>query len=492
MTVLKDVRNLVADAVTLAVSVVEGSAVETTGEYDNGVIMVPAKQSEVITVDQANVQETIIDSGYWDASEFTGVDEAPEEAGPLPFEGVTISFWHVYGDEPGEALQGLVDEFNETNGLGITVEAFHQGRHNDLEDKINAGIQSGDLPDVTQGYTNALADWYSVDAIADLNPYISDPEYGLSEDELNDLYPHLKAAGTTPDGAWIAYPLTQSANVLVYNYTWGKELGYEKPPTTSAELEEQLCAATEANTAIGGDFAGTGGMVYSPSATNFLNFMYAFGGNEFNEDGTAYDFTNQAAVDSTMFILGLKEKGCIFTIDGYPNPQQAQRKALITISSTAGLPYYFGAFADEANEDEWGFIGVPGPDGKLAVDAFQQMIGVVPSTPEREMASWIFVKWLTSPEIQNRWSRASGYYGTQFTTETLLEDYIEENPVWATGVALAALGPSEPQTFPAWSSVRGLLGETAAELFNAADQAAVEAILAEATETANDLVDEVQ
>jgi putative multiple sugar transport system substrate-binding protein len=58
----------------MAISVVQGEAVETTGEYDNGVTMVPAKQSEVITVDKDNVQEAIIDSGYWDASEFTGLD----------------------------------------------------------------------------------------------------------------------------------------------------------------------------------------------------------------------------------------------------------------------------------------------------------------------------------------------------------------------------------------------------------------------------------
>ncbi|HAF48473.1 MAG TPA: sugar ABC transporter substrate-binding protein [Anaerolineaceae bacterium] len=74
MTVLKDVRNLVDDAIAMAISVVLGETVETTGEYDNGVIMVPAKQSEVISVDQDNVVEAIIDSGYWDASEFTGLD----------------------------------------------------------------------------------------------------------------------------------------------------------------------------------------------------------------------------------------------------------------------------------------------------------------------------------------------------------------------------------------------------------------------------------
>jgi len=420
------------------------------------------------------------------------VEETEEVVEAPPFEGVTVQFWHVYSDEPGEALQGLVDEFNADNEYGITVEAFDQGGHSDVEDKINAGIQSGDLPDVTMGYTNALADWHSVDSIIDMNPFINDPEYGLTEAEMNDLYPHLKASGSTPDGAWVAYPMTQSANVLVYNITWAEELGYTEAPKTSAELEEQLCAAAEANTTLGGDFAGTGGMVYFPSATNWLHFMYAFGGSELNEDGTAYDFTSQAAVDSTMYMLGLKEKGCIFTIDGYPNPTQAQRKALITLSSTAGLPYYVGAFTDEANEDDWGFIAAPGPDGTLAVDAYQQMLGMVPSTEEEEMASWLFIKWLTSPEIQARWVKASGYYGTQLSTEALLADFAAENPVWASGVALAALGPAEPQTFPAWSSVRRTIGDTAAELYNAADQAAVEAILVTLTEMANDLVEEVQ
>ena len=80
MTVLKDVRNLVDDAIAMAVSVLEGSEVETTGSYDNGVIDVPAKQSVVITVDADNVMEALIDSGYYEASEFTGLGEEESEA----------------------------------------------------------------------------------------------------------------------------------------------------------------------------------------------------------------------------------------------------------------------------------------------------------------------------------------------------------------------------------------------------------------------------
>jgi len=420
-------------------------------------------------------------------------EEMTEEPTEMPFAGVEIDFWHVYGEEePSVAMQALVDEFNAENPYGITVNPFDQGQYGDIEDKINAGIQSGDLPDVVMAYTNALADWYSIGSVVDLNPYINDPEYGLTEEEMADLYPNLKEAGSTPDGAWIAYPLTQSANVLVLNYTWAEELGFAEPPQTSAELKELVCAAAEENAGKGADFEGTGGLVYYPSATNWLNFLYAFGGKELNEDGTAYDFASQEAIDASMFILDLKENGCVWQTESYPNPEQAQRKAIITMSSTAGAPYYASAFEDEGNDDVWGWMAAPGPDGQQAVDAFQQMIGVIPSTEDRQMASWLFIKWLTSPEIQARWIRVSGYYGTHYSTEELLADYAEENPVWASGVALAAIGPSEPQTFPAWSSVRRTVGDFAAELYNATDQAQVEQILTDLTQTANDLVEEVQ
>jgi putative multiple sugar transport system substrate-binding protein len=73
MTVLKDVRTLVADAIAAAVAYLEGGAPEETTTYNNGVIDVPAKPSEVITVDKDNVVEAIIDSGYWPASEFTNL-----------------------------------------------------------------------------------------------------------------------------------------------------------------------------------------------------------------------------------------------------------------------------------------------------------------------------------------------------------------------------------------------------------------------------------
>jgi putative multiple sugar transport system substrate-binding protein len=73
MTVLKDVRTLVSDAIAAAVAYLTGGTPEKTNTYNNGKIDVPAKPSAIVSVDKSNVKAAIIDSGYYKASEFTGL-----------------------------------------------------------------------------------------------------------------------------------------------------------------------------------------------------------------------------------------------------------------------------------------------------------------------------------------------------------------------------------------------------------------------------------
>ncbi|MDR3573758.1 MAG: BMP family ABC transporter substrate-binding protein [Anaerolineaceae bacterium] len=82
MTVFKDVRTLVKDAIATAVSLLQGQAPATTGTYNNGKIDVPAKQSPVVVVDKSNVQSALIDSGYYQASQFTGLSGSAPAAAP--------------------------------------------------------------------------------------------------------------------------------------------------------------------------------------------------------------------------------------------------------------------------------------------------------------------------------------------------------------------------------------------------------------------------
>jgi len=58
----------------MGVSLLRGGSPETTGAYDNGIIDVPAKQSEVIAVDSGNVLPALIESGYYEAGDFTGLE----------------------------------------------------------------------------------------------------------------------------------------------------------------------------------------------------------------------------------------------------------------------------------------------------------------------------------------------------------------------------------------------------------------------------------
>lgn len=73
MTVFKDVRTLVADAIKAAVALLENNAPASKGSYNNGKADIPAIQSPVVTVDKDNVKSALIDSGYYSASDFTGL-----------------------------------------------------------------------------------------------------------------------------------------------------------------------------------------------------------------------------------------------------------------------------------------------------------------------------------------------------------------------------------------------------------------------------------
>ena len=73
MTVLKDVRTLVGDAIAAAIAYLKGGTPEKTNTYNNGKIDVPAKPSAIVTVTKDNVKAALIDSGYYQASDFTGL-----------------------------------------------------------------------------------------------------------------------------------------------------------------------------------------------------------------------------------------------------------------------------------------------------------------------------------------------------------------------------------------------------------------------------------
>jgi len=437
----------------------------------------PAEVEEPAVVDEpAVVEEPAMESMYAD------VDPS----------GQTVVFWHVWGTgATGEGLTAIVDEFNATNEWGITVEAVDQGGYSDLEDSMNAAIQSGDLPDIVVGYTNALDIWYSVGTLVDIDNYVYDPMYGLTEDEIADYYPGAWQSGMNAEGARVGFPHGQSANVLFYNFTWAEELGFMSPPADWVEFKEQACAAAAANLADDNpDNDGTGGLVLYAGASNVASFIFAAGDDMINAAGDGYDFSSDASVATAELWWDLWNEGCAFATESYPNPEFASRQALFTMSSTAGYTYQVGAFeAEGAIQDDWGFIPFPGVDGG-AVNSYGQNSAIVNTTPEKDLAAWLFIKWFTSPEINARWIEASAYHPIRLSAVGLLADYIAENPLWGTGIELLPLGVAEP-AWGSWSSVRRSVGDTFAAILQGPREA-IPGLLADLDATAAEAIEELQ
>ncbi|HPL43460.1 MAG TPA: sugar ABC transporter substrate-binding protein [Anaerolineaceae bacterium] len=142
MTVLKDVRTLVSDAIKAAVAFLEGKKPEETTTYNNKVIDVPAKPSAVVSVDKANVKAAIIDSGYYKADQFTGL-----EGGAVPGKETKLAVGIVLPtkDEP----RWIQDETRFKDALqkaGYNVEIlFSQGdsakEKQNVETLISKGVK---------------------------------------------------------------------------------------------------------------------------------------------------------------------------------------------------------------------------------------------------------------------------------------------------------------------------------------------------------------
>ena len=144
---------------------------------------------------------------------------------------------------------------------------------------------------------------------------------------------------------------------------------------------------------------------------------------------------------------------------------------------------------EASNEDEWGAIPYPGPDGTLAVDAFGQMIGVVQTNEEADLASWLFLRWLTSPGTQSTWIGFTGFFPSQTTTD--VGSRPDDDPIWAGALDLLQYGKAEPN-LAAHGAVRGQIRDAFFAILEATDEAGIIAILDALNDTAAETVAEIK
>jgi ABC-type glycerol-3-phosphate transport system substrate-binding protein len=157
-------------------------------------------------------------------------------------------------------------------------------------------------------------------------------------------------------------------------------------------------------------------------------------------------------------------------------------------SSSSGIPYIDKAVSDAAEAagtepDEWNI----GPLPHTTPDPVQNIYGgdvMIPATtPETQLAAWIFIKYYTSPEVQAAWVKASNYFPTRAGTAEFLGDYMAENTIWASAVELLPYGIYEPQLI-SYQSVRDAASQAFNEILQGGD---IQEVLDNLTSEANAL-----
>ena len=120
----------------------------------------------------------------------------------------------------------------------------------------------------------------------------------------------------------------------------------------------------------------------------------------------------------------------------------ANQKVLFTMGSSSGLPYYASAVeAGEAGQFDWSVAPLPHTTSKPQINVYGASVSVPKTTPEQQLAAWLFIRWFTEPEQQVRWVETSNYFPVRKSVANNLGSYFSNNPNYE--VAFNALKNSD-------------------------------------------------
>ncbi len=386
--------------------------------------------------------------------------------------GLTIQFWHAAAGPEGDLLSQLVDQFNAANEWGFQVQAVAHPGYDALSEQVtaelprSASLPPGAGPGLLLAYTYQSQAWDpALKAIVDLNPYVNDPFWGLSQPEQDDFPPAIWEQDLYA-GERLGLPAQRSGQVLYYNLTWAKELGFNTPPATPAQFKAQACAAAQANlkdTDRQNDH--TGGWIISTGPSVMTSWLFAFGAQIILPDGKGYQFDTSEVRSALTFLRQLYDSGCAWLPESeHTEADFAARRGLFASGSLSSIPYQASIAGQAASDDEWTALPYPSASGSPVVDVYGPSLILLKSTPEKQLAAWLFARWLASPPIQARWSQVSHYYPVRTSALESMDASAEAQPQWQAALQLLSDARAEP-SFPSWSTVRWAVGDAATQLF---------------------------
>jgi len=147
----------------------------------------------------------------------------------------------------------------------------------------------------------------------------------------------------------------------------------------------------------------------------------------------------------------------------------------MAVGSTAGLPYIASDVATSGLADEWVITSMPGAteDSPRAVQVFVPSMVILVSTPERELATWLFLKHVSNHDSQFTWATNTGYYSirTDVPDELSQDDFGDFLAPIFSRLEVGSAMLTDPDVYvyaspalPSYSPVRGLIDDAFAEV----------------------------
>lgn len=392
---------------------------------------------------------------------------APATDLPLSTDGLSglrVQVWHGLDGNTDAILSRMAAEFSQKNEWGITVDVFSQGNLTTLMQTVNTALRTPQQPDIVVALPENAQGWDAQGLVADLAPYIRQPKLGLSADEIKDIPTAFWEQGHV-DAKQLSVPALRTGRFLFYNVSFAKSLGFNTPPASAEEFRTQACAAN-ASWKTDEDLTndGFGGLVIEDPMTDLDSPWTAYawlrsqGGDVFSDGNFAFSTPeNQQAVN---FLAGLRSEGCAWLSNTTPGYQAlAEHKALFVAGSLQNLNDQRAALA--GLPDQWTVIPFPGATPTVVVYGPDYV--VLKSKQERQLAAWLFMRWMLSTENQVRWSRETSLFPMRTSAIDKL-NIRSANPQWAAAFDLLPKAQTYPQA-ALWSKARLVLGDGFFQLF---------------------------
>ncbi|MDA0335127.1 MAG: extracellular solute-binding protein [bacterium] len=317
-----------------------------------------------------------------------------------------VLIWYTHEGAREQTLLDMYDLFNTSNPHGITVRGEHIGEHDELYRQMLLGIEGGPLPQIVEAYQNQTQTYHREGLIADLEPYMTSTLWGLTTKDRADFIPEFLQQDNI-NGVQTALLPNRSMEVLYYNQQWLEELGFEDPPADWDTFIE-MCAAAHNRGFSGSQGTRNLGILWERDASRLASIIYSLGGHLMDAGHTRYTYDTPETRQALGMMRDLVQSGAAaLTEDNGDLDAFVAGEVLFAQRSSASAPQFDEAIGDRF---AWGVAGLPTNQLEPVENVYGASLAIIKNTPEQQLASWLFIKWFTETEQQDRWSTATGYF----------------------------------------------------------------------------------